>query len=93
VQQGVELDALTTEGATAYALSLQAGHQQVTRLLAAAAHSRSMVTQVGACAACGANSSAGAAFKKCARCKAVRYCSKDCQRTHWPVHKASCAAS
>jgi hypothetical protein len=45
-----------------------------------------------ACAACGVGSSpSGARFKKCARCKAVRYCSKGCQSTHWPVHKASCA--
>ena len=51
-------------------------------------------TQAGACAACGTSSiPTDAAFKTCARCKAVQYCSKDCQRTHWPVHKASCAAA
>jgi ankyrin repeat protein/uncharacterized protein YjgD (DUF1641 family) len=51
-------------------------------------------TQAGACAACGTNSiPTDAAFKRCSRCKAVQYCSKDCQRTHWPVHKASCAAA
>jgi hypothetical protein len=51
-------------------------------------------TQAGACAACGASSiPTDAAFKTCARCKAVQYCSKDCQRTHWPAHKASCAAA
>jgi hypothetical protein len=51
-------------------------------------------SQAGACAACGSSSiPTDAAFKTCARCKAVQYCSKDCQRTHWPVHKASCAAA
>ena len=31
--------------------------------------------------------------KTCARCKAVRYCSKDCQRADWTArHKTSCAA-
>ena len=51
------------------------------------------LVQEGACAACGGGGSAsGAVFMKCARCKAVRYCSKDCQRTHWRLHKASCAA-
>ena len=26
----------------------------------------------------------------CSRCMRVVYCSKDCQRAHWPVHKLSC---
>jgi ankyrin repeat protein len=48
----------------------------------------------GTCAACGSSSSgaSNANFKKCARCLAVRYCSKNCQLTHWPVHKVSCMA-
>jgi splicing suppressor protein 51 len=28
---------------------------------------------------------------KCARCKSVSYCNKDCQKTHWKTHKQSCA--
>ena len=41
----------------------------------------------GMCAACGA-----ASTKKCARCKAVFYCSPACQRQHWTTgdHKATC---
>lgn len=29
-------------------------------------------------------------FKKCSRCKKVYYCSKECQKRHWPTHKLSC---
>lgn len=30
------------------------------------------------------------ATKVCGRCKKMKYCSKECQRLHWPVHKQSC---
>ncbi|MED6144856.1 hypothetical protein PIB30_019476 [Stylosanthes scabra] len=41
------------------------------------------------CAACGSR-----ATKKCSRCKAVRYCSQECQQSHWKSgHKAKCAVS
>ena len=29
-------------------------------------------------------------FKKCSRCEAVNYCSRECQLAHFPVHKKSC---
>ncbi|KAI8361869.1 hypothetical protein B0O80DRAFT_88355 [Mortierella sp. GBAus27b] len=34
---------------------------------------------------------AGVALKRCAKCKTVLYCSRDCQKTDWKTHKATCA--
>jgi hypothetical protein len=38
-----------------------------------------------ACAMCGAPGTLG-----CGRCLSARYCSADCQRAHWKLHKLSC---
>jgi tetratricopeptide (TPR) repeat protein len=29
-------------------------------------------------------------FQRCAACKCIEYCSKECQKQNWPVHKADC---
>ena len=31
-----------------------------------------------------------AASKKCSGCGTARYCSADCQKQHWPLHKRAC---
>ncbi|KAI0841971.1 hypothetical protein F5Y06DRAFT_292793 [Hypoxylon sp. FL0890] len=46
-----------------------------------------MVSKV--CFGCGAND---VELQKCNQCKMVRYCSKECQRTDWPIHKTVCEA-
>ena len=32
----------------------------------------------------------GEKFKVCQRCNSVSYCSKECQKNHWPTHKGMC---
>ena len=32
-------------------------------------------------------------YKKCAKCKRAVYCSKECQKKHWPVHKTVCKSA
>jgi hypothetical protein len=31
-------------------------------------------------------------LKKCSRCESVRYCSAECQKAHWKIHKPDCKA-
>ena len=40
------------------------------------------------CAECGHVSDEDCS--KCSACKTVAYCSADCQRKHWPIHKPDC---
>lgn len=40
------------------------------------------------CAQCGNR----AECRACSQCQFVFYCSKDCQRRHWKVHKQTCSA-
>ena len=42
------------------------------------------------CANCGKQEPYLNTFNQCGRCKSVRYCGKECQATHWRVHKKSC---
>lgn len=42
------------------------------------------------CAKC---NKTGKDFKRCGRCRAVNYCSPDCQKADWKRHKEQCAAA
>ena len=41
----------------------------------------------GVCAKCEVLPPDGTKFRKCAACKAVLYCSKECQKAHWSQHR------
>ena len=43
------------------------------------------------CANCNKTESNAPNLKLCAKCQVTRYCSRDCQTTHWKVHKKVCA--
>ncbi len=43
------------------------------------------------CAGCGTKEETVRKMLQCSRCLIVRYCSVDCQKKHWPIHKKVCA--
>lgn len=45
------------------------------------------------CCFCGKGGSDDQPLLVCSGCKRVRYCSKDCQKQHWKMHKVTCTGS
>jgi mitochondrial splicing suppressor protein 51 len=42
-------------------------------------------------ASCGKASSKDTSLKRCAKCRTIHYCSRDCQKADWKQHKKVCA--
>lgn len=42
------------------------------------------------CQQCSKSKAAGAKLLKCLRCGVATYCSRECQKKHWPYHKPQC---
>ena len=42
------------------------------------------------CRKCDKIDGASEQFSQCSRCKEAYYCSRECQRDHWSIHKKSC---
>jgi len=61
---------------------------------ARAGWSRDEETSQHSCGGCGRKTDGppGVKFKKCSRCLVVRYCSDQCQKEHWKIHKKTCRA-
>jgi hypothetical protein len=42
------------------------------------------------CRQCRKSDDASERFQQCSRCKVTYYCSRDCQKDHWSIHKKEC---
>ena len=49
-----------------------------------------MMSTNSTCANCGKGEESGGDLKACTACKLVKYCNRDCQIAHRPVHKKAC---
>ncbi|KAK3240596.1 hypothetical protein CYMTET_49570 [Cymbomonas tetramitiformis] len=65
------------------------GHSTVTAQQNPATSKSDVLSSPTPPAMCGACQKEGARFR-CSRCNTICYCSRDCQRKHWKLHKTAC---
>lgn len=68
-------------------------HEQCRTANAQFEEGRKQLVQLKTCASCGRQEDAVRAFKVCARCDAVFYCGRECQKADWKAHKKTCKAN
>ncbi len=97
-RHGANLTARNAEGRTPLEMAEAMGHDECLAVLAA--HGVSHSAPGGACLLsagdtvgrfrCAKPGCGSAGTQACHRCNVARYCSRECQRTDWPVHMRSC---
>ncbi|KDR68103.1 hypothetical protein GALMADRAFT_257343 [Galerina marginata CBS 339.88] len=50
-------------------------------------------TKPTACFTCNQNPDSNKEYQRCAKCRVVVYCSRECQKKDWPNHKKACFAA
>ena len=87
---GSSSEETSTGSASGAAAAPASGQQQGA---AAGSSSQRHAAAAPCCSTCGAAASADTKLRKCAGCKAVRYCSTECQKAHWRAHRPACLAA
>ncbi|KAL4421199.1 hypothetical protein ABPG77_010074 [Micractinium sp. CCAP 211/92] len=85
---GVRGHAATAWAQLYVAAELQGAEEVLAAVEAAVGSAERVRSQPCVCAAEGCVATKG--LKLCARCGTVRYCSPECQASHWPVHRRTC---
>mmetsp|Transcript_14717 Transcript_14717/g.46201 ORF Transcript_14717/g.46201 Transcript_14717/m.46201 type:complete len:433 (-) Transcript_14717:111-1409(-) len=90
VQAGADLTMKDSEGATAREVAERSDNPIVHNMVNAIDNAAVLVSQEGPERLCAFCFNLLDKPKRCGKCKAIRYCSVECQRSHWPAHKQSC---
>ncbi|KDR68106.1 hypothetical protein GALMADRAFT_231519 [Galerina marginata CBS 339.88] len=50
-------------------------------------------SKASACFTCNNTPGANQEYQRCAKCRLITYCSRECQKKDWPIHKEACFAA